>query len=342
MNKRTLFAGMLFAAVLFSGCGDGVADSSDVSEASRGDISGVVSAEKDISGNEAVSREPEESGKANVSDGGVSENTDGSCEGDASATEEVFEIDGCYYLKPEGATEAVTGDPVTNEFTDFESITIEFSDFESMAAFMRKKEYSKAELKDMARLFSKDEHGIRLGDVNRVLFPIANGFEVDCCAWLGTDHFWYYMEDGDRAADLQVYRQANQLNEHREYMNDRFRYERLVMNPRTFNHKLTKEVKDGIEYFDVEYETSFHYQRKGYFDFVKDGVSYNVYITYSSAAKSEGKKSSDESLNEIMYINIIATGEKAEWIGTLIRHDESAINPDYIASFGWKEIDLTK
>lgn len=332
MNKRTLFAGMLFAAVLFSGCGDGVADSSDMSEASRGEISGVVSAEKDISGNEEVSREPEESGKANVSDGGASENTDGSSEGDASATEEVFEIDGCYYLNPEGATEAVTGDPVT----------IEFSDFESMAAFMQKKEYSKAELKDMARLFSKDEHGIRLGDVNRVLFPIANGFEVDCCAWLGADHFWYYMEDGDRAADLQVYRQANQLNEHREYMNDRFRYERLVMNPRTFNHKLTKEVKDGIEYFDVEYETSFHYQRKGYFDFVKDGVSYNVYITYSSAAKSEGKKSSDESLNEIMYINIIATGEKAEWIGTLIRHDESAINPDYIASFGWKEIDLTK
>lgn len=332
MNKRTLFAGMLFAAVLFSGCGDGVADSSDVSEASRGEISEVVSDEKDISGNEAVSREPEESGKANVSDGGASENTDGSREGDASATEEVFEIDGCYYLKPEGATEAVTGDPVT----------IEFSDFESMAAFMQKKEYSKAELKDMARLFSKDEHGIRLGDVNRVLFPIANGFEVDCCAWLGADNFCYYMEDGDRAADLQVYRQANQLNEHREYMNDRFRYERLVMNPRTFNHKLTKEVKDGIEYFDVEYETSSHYQRKGYFDFVKDGVSYNVYITYSSAAKSEGKKSSDESLNEIMYIHIIATGEKAEWIGTLIRHDESAINPDYIASFGWKEIDITK
>ena len=49
MNKRTLFAGMLFAAVLFSGCGDGVADSSDMSEASRGEISGVVSAEKDIS-----------------------------------------------------------------------------------------------------------------------------------------------------------------------------------------------------------------------------------------------------------------------------------------------------
>ena len=56
MNKRTLFAGMLFAAVLFSGCGDGVADSSDVSEASRGEISGVVSAEKDISGDEEVSR----------------------------------------------------------------------------------------------------------------------------------------------------------------------------------------------------------------------------------------------------------------------------------------------
>ena len=50
MNKRTLFAGMLFAAVLFSGCGDGVADSSDMGEASRGEISGVVSAEKDISG----------------------------------------------------------------------------------------------------------------------------------------------------------------------------------------------------------------------------------------------------------------------------------------------------
>ena len=46
MNKRTLFAGMLFAAVLFSGCGDGVADSSDMSEASRGEISGVVSAER--------------------------------------------------------------------------------------------------------------------------------------------------------------------------------------------------------------------------------------------------------------------------------------------------------
>lgn len=332
MNKRTLFAGMLFAAVLFSGCGDGVADSSDMSEASRGEISGVVSAEKDISGNEEVSREPEESEKANVSDGGASENTDVSREGDASATEEVFEIDGCYYLNPEGATEAVTGDPVT----------IEFSDFESMAAFMQKKEYSKAELKDMARLFSKDEHGIRLGDVNRVLFPIANGFEVDCCAWLGTDHFWYCMEHGDKVTEFHVWGQANQLNEHREYMNDTFRYERLVMNPRTFNHKLTKEVKDGIEYFDVEYETSSHYQRKGYFDFVKDGVSYNVYITYSSAAKSEGKKSSDESLNEIMYIHIIATGEKAEWIGTLIRHDESAINPDYIASFGWKEIDLTK
>lgn len=332
MNKRTLFAGMLFAAVLFSGCGDGVADSSDMGEASRGEISGVVSAEKDISGNEEVSREPEESEKANVSDGGASENTDGSSEGDASATEEVFEIDGCYYLNPEGATEAVTGDPVT----------IEFSDFESMAAFMQKKEYSKAELKDMARLFSKDEHGIRLGDVNRVLFPIANGFEVDCCAWLGTDHFWYCMEHGDKVTEFHVWGQANQLNEHREYMNDTFRYERLVMNPRTFNHKLTKEVKDGIEYFDVEYETSSHYQRKGYFDFVKDGVSYNVYITYSSAAKSEGKKSSDESLNEIMYIHIIATGEKAEWIGTLIRHDESAINPDYIASFGWKEIDLTK
>lgn len=332
MNKRTLFAGMLFAAVLFSGCGDGVADSSDMGEASRGEISGVVSAEKDISGNEELSREPDESGKANVSDGGASENTDGSSEGDASATEEVFEIDGCYYLNPEGATEAVTGDPVT----------IEFSYFESMAAFMQKKEYSKAELKDMARLFSKDEHGIRLGDVNRVLFPIANGFEVDCCAWLGTDHFWYCMEHGDKVTEFHVWGQANQLNEHREYMNDTFRYERLVMNPRTFNHKLTKEVKDGIEYFDVEYETSSHYQRKGYFDFVKDGVSYNVYITYSSAAKSEGKKSSDESLNEIMYIHIIATGEKAEWIGTLIRHDESAINPDYIASFGWKEIDLTK
>ena len=119
MNKRTLFAGMLFAAVLFSGCGDGVADSSDVSEASRGEISGVVSAEKDISGNEEVSREPEESGKANVSEGGASENTDGSREEDVSATEEVFEVDGCYYLNPEGATEAVTGDPVTIEFSDF-------------------------------------------------------------------------------------------------------------------------------------------------------------------------------------------------------------------------------
>lgn len=329
MNKRTLFAGMLFAAVLFSGCGDGVADSSDMSEASRGEISGVVSAEKDISGNEEVSREPEESGKANVSDGGASENTDGSSEEDVSATEEVFEIDGCYYLNPEGATEAVTGDPVT----------IEFSDFESMAAFIQKKEYSKAELKDMARLFSKDEHGIRLGDVNRVLFPIANGFEVDCCAWLGAEHFCYYMEDGDRVADLQVYRQANQLNEHREYMNDTFRYERLVMNPRTFNHKLTKEVKDGIEYFDVEYETSTHYRHKGYYDFVKDGVSYSVYITYSSVPKGESK----ESLNEIAQVHIIATDGQKDWICTIKHHNEAAIaEPDYIASFGWKEIDLTK
>lgn len=329
MNKRTLFAGMLFAAVLFSGCGDGVADSSDMSEASRGEISGVVSAEKDISGNEEVSREPEESGKANVSDGGASENTDGSSEGDASATEEVFEIDGCYYLNPEGATEAVTGDPVT----------IEFSDFESMAAFMQKKEYSKAELKDMARLFSKDEHGIRLGDVNRVLFPIANGFEVDCCAWLGADHFWYCMEHGDKVTEFHVWGQANQLNEHREYMNNAFRYERLLLNPRTSKHKLTKEVKNGIEHFDVEYETSTHYRHKGYYDFVKDGVSYSVYITYSSVPKGESK----ESLNEIAQVHIIATDGQKDWICTIKHHNEAAIaEPDYIASFGWKEIDLTK
>lgn len=337
MKTTILFWIALVALLLLCGCNEAA---NNVSEVSRGEISEAVSDEKDLSEIEAFSGVPEESGEAGlsgvsgVSDGGISEASadDGGSEEEVSNSEGVFEIDGCYYLKPEGATEAVTGDPVT----------LEFSDFESMAAFMQKKEYSKAELKDMARLFSKDEHGIRLGDVNRVLFPIANGFEVDCCAWLGADHFWYYMKDGDRTADLHVYRQANQLNEHREYMNDTFRYERLVMNPRTFNHKLTKEVKDGIEYFDVEYETSSHYQRKGYFDFVKDGVSYNVYITYSSAAKSEGKKSSDESLNEIMYIHIIATGEKAEWIGTLIRHDESAINPDYIASFGWKEIDISE
>lgn len=334
MNKRTLFAGMLFAAVLFSGCGDGVADSSDVSEASRGEISEAVSDEKDLSEIEALSGEPEQSGEGDVSDADMSEASadDGGSEQEVSTPEGVFEIDGCYYLKPEGATEAVTGDE--------EILT--FPDFESMTAFMQKKEYTKAERETMAQFFAKDKYGIRLGDINRVLFPTAEGFEVKSCAWIGAEHFCYYMEDGDRVADLQVYRQANQLNEHREYMNDTFRYERLVMNPRTFNHKLTKEVKDGIEYFDVEYETSSHYQRKGYFDFVKDGVSYNVYITYSSAAKSEGKKSSDESLNEIMYIHIIATGEKAEWIGTLIRHDESAINPDYIASFGWKEIDITK
>lgn len=329
MNKRTLFAGMLFAAVLFSGCGDGVAGSSDMGEASRGEISRVVSAEKDISGNEEVSREPDESEKANVSDGGASENTDGSSEGDASATEEVFEIDGCYYLNPEGATEAVTGDPVT----------IEFSDFESMAAFMQKKEYSKAELKDMARLFSKDEHGIRLGDVNRVLFPIANGFEVDCCAWLGADHFWYCMEHGDKVTEFHVWGQANQLNEHREYMNNAFRYERLLLNPRTSKHKLTKEVKNGIEHFDVEYETSTHYRHKGYYDFVKDGVSYSVYITYSSVPKGESK----ESLNEIAQVHIIATDGQKDWICTIKHHNEAAIaEPDYIASFGWKEIDLTK
>ena len=325
MNKRTLFAGMLFAAVLFSGCGDGVADSSDMSEASRGEISGVVSAEKDISGNEEVSREPDESEKANVSDGGASENTDVSREGDASATEEVFEIDGCYYLNPEGATEAVTGDPVT----------IEFSDFESMAAFMQKKEYSKAELKDMARLFSKDEHGIRLGDINHALFPEANGFEVDYCAWLGTDHFWYCMEHGDKVTEFHVWGQANQLNEHREYMNNAFRYERL----RTSKHKLTKEVKNGIEHFDVEYETSTHYRHKGYYDFVKDGVSYSVYITYSSVPKGESK----ESLNEIAQVHIIATDGQKDWICTIKHHNEAAIaEPDYIASFGWKEIDLTK
>ena len=329
MNKRTLFAGMLFAAVLFSGCGDGVADSSDMSEASRGEISGVVSAEKDISGNEEVSREPDESEKANVSDGGASENTDVSREGDASATEEVFEIDGCYYLNPEGATEAVTGDPVT----------IEFSDFESMAAFMQKKEYSKAELKDMARLFSKDEHGIRLGDINHALFPEANGFEVDYCAWLGTDHFWYCMEHGDKVTEFHVWGQANQLNEHREYMNNAFRYERLFLNPRTSKHKLTKEVKNGIEHFDVEYETSTHYRHKGYYDFVKDGVSYSVYITYSSVPKGESK----ESLNEIAQVHIIATDGQKDWICTIKHHNEAAIaEPDYIASFGWKEIDLTK
>ena len=329
MNKRTLFAGMLFAAVLFSGCGDGVADSSDMSEASRGEISGVVSAGKDISGNEEVSREPDESEKANVSDGGASENTDVSREGDASATEEVFEIDGCYYLNPEGATEAVTGDPVT----------IEFSDFESMAAFMQKKEYSKAELKDMARLFSKDEHGIRLGDINHALFPEANGFEVDYCAWLGTDHFWYCMEHGDKVTEFHVWGQANQLNEHREYMNNAFRYERLLLNPRTSKHKLTKEVKNGIEHFDVEYETSTHYRHKGYYDFVKDGVSYSVYITYSSVPKGESK----ESLNEIAQVHIIATDGQKDWICTIKHHNEAAIaEPDYIASFGWKEIDLTK
>ena len=329
MNKRTLFAGMLFAAVLFSGCGDGVADSSDMGEASRGEISGVVSAEKDISGNEEVSREPEESEKANVSDGGASENTDGSSEGDASATEEVFEIDGCYYLNPEGATEAVTG--------DLEALV--FEDFESMVAFMQKKAYTKTELNDMVQVFSKDRYGIRLGDINHALFPEANGFEVDYCAWLGTDHFWYCMEHGDKVTEFHVWGQANQLNEHREYMNNAFRYERLLLNPRTSKHKLTKEVKNGIEHFDVEYETSTHYRHKGYYDFVKDGVSYSVYITYSSVPKGESK----ESLNEIAQVHIIATDGQKDWICTIKHHNEAAIaEPDYIASFGWKEIDLTK
>ena len=223
----------------------------------------------------------------------------------------------------------MTGDPVT----------IEFSDFESMAAFMQKKEYSKAELKDMARLFSKDEHGIRLGDINHALFPEANGFEVDYCAWLGTDHFWYCMEHGDKVTEFHVWGQANQLNEHREYMNNAFRYERLLLNPRTSKHKLTKEVKNGIEHFDVEYETSTHYRHKGYYDFVKDGVSYSVYITYSSVPKGESK----ESLNEIAQVHIIATDGQKDWICTIKHHNEAAIaEPDYIASFGWKEIDLTK
>lgn len=328
MKKRTLFAGVLFAALLFSGCGDGMADGSDVSEASRGEISGAVSAEKDISGNEAVSREPEESEKANVSDGGASENTDGSREEDVSSTEEVFEIDGCYYLNPEGATEAVTG--------DLEALV--FEDFESMVAFMQKKSYTKTELNDMVQVFSKDRYGIRLGDINHALFPEANGFEVDYCAWLGTDHFWYCMEHGDKVTEFHVWGQANQLNEHREYMNNAFRYERLLLNPRTSKHKLTKEVKNGIEHFDVEYETSTHYRHKGYYDFVKDGISYSVYITYSSVPKGESK----ESLNEIAQVHIIATDGQKDWICT-IKHNEAAIaEPDYIASFGWKEIDLTK
>ena len=335
MKTTILFWIALVALLLLCGCNEAA---NNVSEVSRGEISEAVSDEKDLSEIEAFSGVPEESGEAGVSgvsDGGISEaSADGGSEEEVSNSEGVFEIDGCYYLKPERATEAVTGTVDEDMFV--------FSDFESMAAFMQKKEYTRAERENMAQYFAKDKYGIRLGDINRVLFPTAEGFEVKSCAWFGADLFSYYMENGDRTANFRVKSQTNQLNEHREYMDDMFRYERLVMNPRTFNHKLTKEVKDGIEYFDVEWETSTHYQRKGYFDFVKDGVSYNVYISYSSAAKSEGKKSSDESLNEILYIQIIATGEKAEWICTLKRHDESAINPDYIASFGWKEIDISE
>lgn len=328
MNKRTLFAGMLFAAVLFSGCGDGVADSSDVSEASRGEISGAVSAEKDISGNEEVSREPDESGKANVSDGGASENTDGSREGDASATEEVFEIDGCYYLKPEGATEAVTGDPVT----------IEFSDFESMAAFMQKKEYSKAELKDMARLFSKDEHGIRLGDVNRVLFPIANGFEVDCCAWLGADNFCYYMEDGDGAySEMQIWANENSLDDFTEYMDRRCKYEYMIQNKLTSNHRQRATTLGGVEFSIVEFETATHYCANGYGEFARNGVSYRVYIDYNYFRKTEV----DVPEFKIRLVTVIASDGKSVWRCELL--GEAAIaEPEYIASFGWKEIDLTK
>ena len=328
MNKRTLFAGMLFAAVLFSGCGDGVADSSDVSEASRREISGVVSDEKDISGNEEVSREPEESGKANVSDGGASENTDGSREGDASATEEVFEIDGCYYLKPEGATEAVTGDPVT----------IEFEDFESMAAFMQKKEYSKAELKDMARLFSKDEHGIRLGDVNRVLFPIANGFEVDCCAWLGADNFCYYMEDGDGAySEMQIWANENSLDDFTEYMDRRCKYEYMIQNKLTSNHRQRATTLGGVEFSIVEFETATHYCANGYGEFARNGVSYRVYIDYNYFRKTEV----DVPEFKIRLVTVIASDGKSVWRCELL--GEAAIaEPDYITSFGWKEIDITK
>ena len=214
-----------------------------------------------------------------------------------------------------------------------------FEDFESMVAFMQKKAYTKTELNDMVQVFSKDRYGIRLGDINHALFPEANGFEVDYCAWLGTDHFWYCMEHGDKVTEFHVWGQANQLNEHREYMNNAFRYERLLLNPRTSKHKLTKEVKNGIEHFDVEYETSTHYRHKGYYDFVKDGVSYSVYITYSSVPKGESK----ESLNEIAQVHIIATDGQKDWICTIKHHNEAAIaEPDYIASFGWKEIDLTK
>ncbi len=325
MKTTILFWTALVALLLLCGCNE---TANSVDETSRGEISETVSAEKDISGNEEVSREPEESGKANVSDGGVSENTDGSREEDVSATEEVFEIDGCYYLNPEGATEAVTG--------DLEALV--FEDFESMAAFMQKKAYTKTELNDMVQVFSKDRYGIRLGDINHALFPEANGFEADYCAWLGMDHFWYCMERGDKVTEFHVWGQANQLNEHREYVNNAFRYERLLLNPRTSKHKLTKEVKNGIEHFDVEYETSTHYRHKGYYDFVKDGISYSVYITYSSVPKGESK----ESLNEIAQVHIIATDGQKDWICT-IKHNEAAIaDPDYIASFGWKEIDLTK
>ena len=92
MKTTILFWTALVALLLLCGCNE---TANNVDETSRGEISETVSAEKDISGNEEVSREPDESEKANVSDGGASENTDGSSEGDASATEEVFEIDGC-------------------------------------------------------------------------------------------------------------------------------------------------------------------------------------------------------------------------------------------------------
>ena len=325
MNKRTLFAGMLFAAVLFSGCGDGVADSSDMSEASRGEISGVVSAEKDISGNEEVSREPEQSGEGDVSDADMSE---ASADDGDSEQEGVFEIDGCYYLKPEGATEAVTGDDEM----------LMFHDFESMAAFMQKKEYTKAEREAMTQLFAKDKYGIRLGDINNALCPRTEGYDIEYCYWTGDGHFCYQLVKGDAAySEMQIWTKENSPDDFIEYMDKRCKYEYLIQNTLTSNHRQSTMTVGGVEFDVVKFETATHYCANGYGEFARNGVSYRVYIDYNYFRKTEVEVPEFK----IRLVTVIASDGKSVWRCELL--GEAAIaEPDYIASFGWKEIDLTK
>lgn len=240
-------------------------------------------------------------------------------------------IGDCIYLNLEGGNDLEQ----TAEVNEEELIS--FSNFEDLKIFMQKEKYTESEQKTMALTFVKDKYGIKLGDRNKAWVPEAEGFKINYCSWVGDGHFYYTLTNNKNGyVTIQPY-DINNYESSKEYFDKRYKYEYIKENSMTTNHKLTKEIKDGIEYNIVDFETQISYCRYGYFEFEKGDANYNVYIFYKGIKKSEG----DNLNKDIFLIQVLAKDNEKTWQYDL-SGDAISEDIDYISSFQMNQVDTRK